>query len=102
MYQRSNDEACGTPFNIASYSFLTHLLANHCGLVASEFIYFKGNCHLYEDHIEGAKIQMNRTPHPFPTVSIKQIRENINDYTVEDFEVHNYNHHEAIKFNMVA
>ena len=102
MYQRSNDVACGTPFNIASYSFLTHLLANHCGLVASEFIYFKGNCHLYEDHIEGAKIQMNRTPHPFPTVSIKQIRENINDYTVEDFKVHNYNHHEAIKFNMVA
>jgi len=102
MYQRSNDEACGTPFNIASYSFLTHLLAKHCGLKAHEFIYFKGDCHIYEDHIEGIKTQLKREPFPFPTVSIKQIRENINDYEVEDFEIHNYQHHPQIKFQMVA
>jgi thymidylate synthase len=102
LYQRSNDECCGTPFNIASYSFLTHLLAKHCGLEAYEFVYFKGNSHIYEDHIQGAKTQITREPYPFPTVSIKQVRENIDDYQVEDFEIHNYLHHPQIKFKMVA
>ena len=102
LFQRSNDEALGTCFNIASYSFLTHLLAKHCGLEAYEFVYFKANCHIYEDHIEGIKIQITREPYPFPTVSIKQVRENINDYQVEDFEIHNYQHHPQIKFQMVA
>jgi thymidylate synthase len=102
MYQRSSDEMLGAPFNIASYSFLTHLLAKHCGLEAYEFVYFKGNCHIYEDHIEGAKLQIKREPYTFPTVTIKQVRENISDYQVEDFEVHNYRSHEHIKFNMVA
>jgi thymidylate synthase len=102
MYQRSNDECCGTPFNIASYSFLTHLIAKHCGLQAYEFVYFKGNCHIYEEHIEGAKLQITREPFPFPTVSIKQIRENINDYQVDDFILENYQHHEPIKFQMVT
>jgi thymidylate synthase len=102
MYQRSNDECCGTPFNIASYSFLTHLLAKHCGLEAYEFVYFKGNCHIYKDHIEGVKLQITREPFPFPTLSIKQVRENINDYQVEDFELHNYQHHQPIKFQMIA
>jgi thymidylate synthase len=102
MYQRSNDEACGTSFNIASYSFLTHLIAKHCGLEAYGFVYFKGNCHIYEEHVDGLKLQITREPYPFPTVSIKQVRENINEYCVDDFEVHNYQHHEPIKFQMVA
>ena len=102
MYQRSNDEACGTSFNIASYSFLTHLLAKHCGLEAYEFIYFKGNCHIYEEHIEGMKTQIERKPFPFPTLSIKEVKENINDYQVEDFVVIGYQHHDPIKFQMVV
>ena len=102
LYQRSVDTALGESFNIASYSFLTHLLAKHCGLEAYEFVYFKGNCHIYEEHIEGMKLQIGRQPFPFPTVSIKEIRENINDYLVDDFVVTGYQHHDPIKFQMVA
>ena len=88
--------------NIASYSFLTHLLAKHCGLEAYEFVYFIGNCHIYENAIDACKLQVQREPYPFPTVSIKQVRENINDYQVEDFELHNYQHHPQIKVEMVT
>lgn len=102
LFQRSNDEALGTPFNIASYCFLTHLIAKHCGLEAHEFVYFKGNCHIYEEHMEGMKTQLARKPHPFPTVTIRQVRENIDDYLLEDFELHNYVSHPQIKFKMVV
>ena len=102
MYQRSCDLFLGIPFNIASYSVLTHLLAKHCGLEAYEFIHFMGNCHLYENAIDAAKLQIQREPYPFPTITIKQVRENIDDYQVEDFEVHNYINYNAIKVDMVA
>jgi thymidylate synthase len=102
MFQRSGDFPLGIPFNIASYSFLTHLIAKHCGLEAYEFVHFVGNCHIYEDHIEPMKEQIIREPFEFPTVSIKCVRENIDDYQVDDFEIHNYKSHEAIKMKMVA
>jgi thymidylate synthase len=102
MYQRSVDSILGQPFNIASYSLLTHLLAKHCGLEAYEFVHFMGNVHLYENAIDAAKLQIERNPFPFPTVSIKEVRENINDYQVEDFVLTGYQSHEAIKVAMVA
>ena len=102
MYQRSVDIILGQPFNIASYSLLTHLLAKHCGLEAYEFVHFMGNVHLYENAIDAAKLQIERNPFPFPTVSIKEVRENINDYQVEDFVLTGYQSHEAIKVAMVA
>jgi thymidylate synthase len=102
MVQRSCDFFLGSCFNIASYSMLTHLLAKHCGLEAYEFVYFMGNVHLYENAVEAAQLQITREPFSFPTVSIKEIRENINDYQVEDFVINNYCSHEAIKVAMVA
>ena len=102
MYQRSNDEACGTPFNIASYSILTHLLAKHCGLEPYEFVYFKGNCHIYQEHLEKIKDQIIREPYEFPTLEIKNIYENITDYKDIDFVLHDYNYHESIKYQMIA
>lgn len=102
MYQRSVDVPIGSPFNIASYSFLTHLLAKHCGLKAHEFIYFMGNCHIYEEHLESIKEQLDRTPYEFPKLEIENTRENINDYVVDDFKLTGYKSHDAIKMKMVA
>ena len=102
LYQRSCDLPLGTPINIASYSFLTHLLAKHCGLEAYEFIYFGGNCHIYEDHIEPISAILERTPMTFPTLEIGTLRDNINDYEISDFLLSNYQSHEVIKMKMVA
>jgi len=102
LFQRSCDVALGASFNIASYSFLTHLLAKHCGLVAHEFVYFIGNCHLYEDHVEPMYAVLDKVPFNFPTVLIKEVKENINNYTVDDFIIDGYQSHELVKMKMVA
>lgn len=100
MYQRSGDIGLGVPFNIASYSFLTHIIAKHCGLVAYEFVYFLGNAHIYDDHIEQMKLQMNRKPYAFPTIEILKTHDNIDDYQVSDVAIHNYQCCEKISMNM--
>ncbi len=102
LYQRSGDIGLGVPFNIASYSFLTHLLAHHCDLKAKEFIHFIGNTHIYNNHIEPLKIQLNRTPYPFPTLTITNKHKNINDYTFDDFTINNYSYHDKIPMKMSA
>ena len=102
MFQRSGDVGLGVPFNIASYSFLTHLIAKHCDLKPFEFIYYLGNCHIYDSHLNVIQEQVTKTPHAFPTLMINVQRENINDYILDDFEVRNYKHHEVIKMKMVA
>jgi thymidylate synthase len=102
MTQRSVDSACGSPFNIMSYSALCFLIAKHCGLEPYEFIYYAGNCHIYADHLDNVKEQIKRTPYDFPTLEILNKRENINDYVLEDFKISNYQHHAPIKYNMVA
>lgn len=101
LYQRSKDIACGAPFNYASYSFLTHLIAKHCDLEPYEFIHYGGNCHIYSEHLDDIKEQVTRKPYPFPTIEILHKRDNINDYTLEDFKINDYQHHAPIKFKMV-
>lgn len=100
LYQRSGDVGLGVPFNIASYSFLTHLLAKHCGLEAKEFVHFIGNAHIYDDHIDPLKEQITRAPFDSPKLVIKNKYDDINDYKLDDFEILNYECHDLIKMKM--
>ena len=100
LYQRSGDMGLGVPFNIASYSFLTHLLAKHCDLEAYEFIHFLGNMHIYDDHLEFLKEQINKPIHEFPELTLKNKYDNIDDYTFNDFQINNYKFNNTIKMDM--
>ena len=82
---------------------LTHLLANHCGLEAEEFVHFIGNCHIYEEHLDALKIQLDREPMNFPKIRLTSVRESIDDYIISDIEwITPYNSHGAIKMKMSA
>ena len=100
MYQRSGDVGLGVPFNIASYCALTHILAKHCNLEAKEFCYYLGNAHIYDDHLDKLKLQIERTPFDFPKINIKNIHDNIEDYCLEDLEIIDYVHHQIIQMDM--
>jgi thymidylate synthase len=100
LYQRSGDIGLGVPFNIASYSILTHLIAHHCNLEATDFYYYLGNCHIYDDHVEQLREQIVRTPYHFPTIKITELCNNIDDYKENMFLIENYQYHEIIKMNM--
>jgi len=100
MFQRSGDVGLGVPFNIASYSFLTHLLAKHCDLEPFEFIYYLGNAHIYDDHIESLEEQAKREPHTFPKIIIDEKYDSIEEYNINNVKVENYICHEIIKMKM--
>ena len=100
LTQRSCDIGLGVPFNILSYSILTHLIAKHCDLEVDEFIYFMGNIHIYDDHIEPLKKQIKNDILAFPKLRIHVKRDNIDDYKLEDFELLNYNHCDVINMKM--
>ena len=102
LYQRSADMGLGVPFNIASYSFLTHILAKHCDLEAKEFIHFIGNAHIYDDHIDILEEQLSNEPYEPPELIICEKKEKIEDYKFEDFTIENYNYHKQIKMRMRA
>ena len=99
LYQRSGDMGLGIPFNIASYSFLTHIIANHCDLKPKEFIHHIGNAHIYDDHVVPLKEQIKRTPLPFPTIDIEKL-DNFNDYSLNNIKLNNYEYYSPIKMNM--
>ena len=102
LYQRSADMGLGVPFNIASYSFLTHILAKHCDLEAKEFIHFIGNAHIYDDHVDSLEEQIENEPYDPPILIIREKKEKIEDYKFEDFIIENYNYHKPIKMKMRA
>jgi thymidylate synthase len=101
LFQRSGDIGLGVPFNIASYSVLTHILAHHCYLEADEFVHFIGNGHIYSDHVEQLKEQTKRVPMAFPKINIKCRHDNINDYCLDDIEwIDEYKSHGKIQMIM--
>jgi len=102
LLQRSVDTILGCPLNILSYSILTCIIAKICDLEPYEFIHYGRDVLLYDDHIEQAREQITREPYPFPTLEILNKRDNINDYVIEDFKLHDYQHHPAIKGAMRA
>ncbi|TAL59074.1 MAG: thymidylate synthase [Legionella sp.] len=97
LYQRSADVFLGVPFNIASYSLLTHMVAQQSGLEVGEFIWTGGDCHLYLNHLEQARTQLSREPFPPPQLHINRKPNSLFDYHFEDFEFLNYQFHPAIK-----
>lgn len=102
LYQRSGDVGLGVPFNILSYSALTCLVAKHCDLEPYEFIYYLGNTHIYEEHADSLKEQIKRKPFEFPKLTIKNARDDINDYELDDFVITDYKYHEKINMKMNA
>ena len=97
LYQRSCDTFLGLGFNIASYSLLTHMLAQQCDLNVGDFIWTGGDVHLYLNHMEQAKEQLLRQPYELPKLNIKRKPDSIYDYAYEDFELVNYQCHPHIK-----
>lgn len=101
LYQRSADAFLGVPFNIASYSLLTHLIAADCGLQVGEFIWTGGDCHIYTNHLTQVKTQLTREPYPLPTLHVRQ-RPSIFDHQFIDFEFLNYQSHPPIKADVAV
>lgn len=97
LYQRSADIFLGIPFNIASYALLTHMIAQECGLGVGEFVHTLGDAHIYVNHIEQIKTQLNRVPLALPTLKLNPELKSIFDFEVKDIEVEGYHPHPTIK-----
>ena len=97
LYQRSCDFFLGVPFNIASYSLLTMMMAKECGLELGDFVWTGGDAHIYHNHFEQVKEQLSRTPRPLPKMIIKRQAPTLFDYDYDDFELVDYDPYPAIK-----
>lgn len=102
MYQRSCDMFLGVPFNIASYSLLTHMVAQVCDLEVGEFVHVLGDAHIYSNHVEQVKEQLSREPLPAPQLWINPEVKDITKFTMQDFRLENYQSLEAIKAPMAV
>lgn len=101
MYQRSCDVGLGVPFNIASYSLLTCIIAKLCDLTPGDFHYCMGDTHIYKNHIDAMKLQITRDPYDFPKIKIKNITD-IDNIKFDDIELIDYKYYENIKMNMAV
>ena len=101
LYQRSCDMFLGVPFNIASYSLLTHIIAKECGLKVGDFIWTGGNCHIYKNHLDQVREQLARAEKSLPTLFIT-VDKKLGEYTVDDFYLEGYDPHPAIKAEMAV
>jgi len=97
LYQRSADVFLGVPFNIASYSLLTMMIAQVCDLQIGEFVHTFGDLHLYQNHFEQARLQLSREPRALPTMKINPNVKNIDQFSYNDFQLQNYDPHPSIK-----
>lgn len=102
MYQRSCDMFLGVPFNIASYSLLTHMIAQVCDLQVGEFVHVLGDAHIYLDHIEQVNEQLKREPLPAPRLWLNPAIKDITKFTMDDIQLHGYRHHDPIKATMAV
>ncbi|KAM5304335.1 thymidylate synthase isoform 2-T2 [Glossophaga mutica] len=102
LYQRSADMGLGVPFNIASYSLLTYMIAHITGLKPGDFVHTLGDAHIYLNHVELLKMQLQREPRPFPKLRILRKVETIDDFRAEDFQIEGYNPHPTIKMEMAV
>jgi thymidylate synthase len=96
LYQRSADAFLGVPFNISSYSLLTCIMAQVCDLKPGEFIWTGGDCHLYLNHLDQAREQIDRMPLELPTLRLDPSVKSIDDFSNESIEITDYNHHPHI------
>lgn len=97
LYQRSADYFLGVPFNVASYSLLVHMFAQQCDLEPGEFVWTGGDTHLYSNHLDQARMQLERETMSLPQLHINRKPASIFDYEFEDFEIRNYEAHPSIK-----